>query len=266
MPERSDSGTVYELNGPEAAPVLVLIHGLGLNRNVWQWHLPALSAHYRILSYDLFGHGDSVAPPVTPSLTLFSEQLQDLLNALDIETCAIAGFSLGGMINRRFAMDYPDRLDALAILNSPHERNPEAQRLVEERAAKTEEGGPGATLDTTLDRWFTPDFLVSHPEIIAMVRQWVLANNPVSYAQCRQVLAHGVIELIRPAPPITHPTLVMTCENDSGSTPAMSHAIATEIPGAQTLIVPGLQHMGLAEAPDRFTGPLLEFLDKTLSQ
>lgn len=266
MPERSDSGTVYELSGPEAAPVLVLIHGLGLNRNVWQWHLPALSARYRILSYDLFGHGDSVAPPVTPSLTLFSEQLQDLLNALDIETCAIAGFSLGGMINRRFAMDHPDRLSALAIFNSPHERDPEAQRLVEERATKTEEGGPGATLDTTLARWFTPDFLASHPEIIAMVRQWVLANNPVSYAQCRQVLAHGVIELIRPAPPITHPTLVMTCENDSGSTPAMSHSIATEIPGAQTLIVSGLQHMGLAEAPDRFTGPLLDFLDKTLSQ
>lgn len=266
MPERSDSGTVYDLCGPDAAPTMVLIHGLGLNRHVWQWHLPALSACYRILIYDLYGHGDSAPPPVAPSLTLFSDQLRDLLDKLAIETCAIAGFSLGGMINRRFAMDHPDRLNALAILNSPHEREPDAQRLVEERAAQTEEGGPGATLDTTLARWFTPGFLADRPEIIAMVRQWVLANNPVSYAQCRQVLARGVIELIRPTPPITHPTLVMTCENDSGSTPAMSHAIASEIPGAQTLIVPGLQHMGLAEAPDLFTGPLLDFLDEALSQ
>lgn len=266
MPERSDRGTLYELSGPEVAPVLVLIHGLGLNRHTWQWHLPALAARYRVLAYDLYGHGDSAPPPDTPSLTLFSEQLRDLLDELDIETCAIAGFSLGGMINRRFAMNHPDRVHALAILNSPHERTPEAQRLVEERAAKTETGGPGATLDTTLARWFTPDFLANRPDVIDMVRQWVLANDPVSYAQCRRVLAHGVIELIRPTPAITHPSLVMTCENDSGSTPAMSHAIASEIPGARTLIVPGLQHMGLAEDPHLFTPPLLDFLDETFSQ
>lgn len=266
MPERSDHGTMYNLSGPEAAPVLVLIHGLGLNRHTWQWHLPALAARYRVLAYDLYGHGDSAPPPEKPSLTLFSEQLRNLLDECAIETCAVAGFSLGGMINRRFAMDHPDRVRALAILNSPHERTPEAQRLVEERAAKTEAGGPGATLDTTLARWFTPEFLADRPDIIASVRQWVLSNDPVSYAQCRQVLAHGVIELIRPMPAITHPALVMTCENDSGSTPAMSHAIASEIAGARTLIVPGLQHMGLAEAPHLFTGPLLDFLDKTLSR
>ena len=266
MAEHSGNGTVYELNGPFAAPVLVLIHGLGLNRHVWQWHLPALSAHYRVLNYDLFGHGDSASPPTKPSLHLFSEQLLDVLDDLEIETCSIAGFSLGGMINRRFAMDHGDRLSALAIFNSPHERGPEAQRLVEERAAKTEEGGPAATLDSTLARWFTPEFLTNHPDIIAMVRGWVLANDPVSYAECRQVLAHGVVELIRPDPPISHPTLVMTCENDSGSNPAMSHAIASEIPGAETIIVPRLQHMGLAEAPNLFTDPLLGFLDKALAK
>jgi pimeloyl-ACP methyl ester carboxylesterase len=74
------------------------------------------------------------------------------------------------------------------------------------------------------------------------------------------VLAAGVTELIRPVPPITHPTLVMTCENDTGSTPAMSHAIASEIAGAETIIVPGLQHLGLLERPELFTGPTKDFL------
>ncbi len=54
MAERSGNGTVYELSGPEEAPVVVLIHGLGVNRQLWQWHEPALSARYRVLRYDLF--------------------------------------------------------------------------------------------------------------------------------------------------------------------------------------------------------------------
>ena len=107
MAERTSDGTAYELSGPEEAPVMVLIHGLGLNRHTWRWHEPALAARYRVLCYDLFAHGDSAPPPVKPSLSVFSTQLRDLLDALGIDSGAIVGFSLGGMINRRFAMDYP---------------------------------------------------------------------------------------------------------------------------------------------------------------
>ncbi len=264
MAQLSGNGTAYEINGREDVPVVVLIHGLGLNRLTWEGHIPALSQHFRMLTYDLFGHGESAAPPEKPSLATFSAQIRDLLDELAIGKAALVGFSLGGMINRRFALDHPDRLSALVILNSPHERGAEAQRLVEERAAKSEAGGPGATLDATIERWFTPQFRNENPEDIEKVRSWVLANDPVHYAHCRQVLANGVIELIRPDPPVTHAALVMTCENDSGSTPAMSHAIASEIAGAQTIIVPHLQHMGLFERPDLFTGPVIDFLHETL--
>ena len=64
-------GTAYELTGPEGAPMVVLIHGLGLNRACWRWTIPALADGYRVLSYDLFGHGQSAPPPETPSLSLF---------------------------------------------------------------------------------------------------------------------------------------------------------------------------------------------------
>ncbi len=137
--------------------------------------------------------------------------------------------------------------------------------MVEERAAHTAAGGPAANLDTSIERWSTPAFRDARPEIIALTRQWILANDPDIYAQARQVLAKGVIELIRPDPPIAAPTLVMTAENDSGSTPAMSYGIAAEIAGAETLIVPHLQHMALVEQPDLFTGPVLRFLDETLT-
>ena len=262
MSESSSNGSVYDLSGPDDAPVIVLIHGLGLNRQIWESYVSRLSHRYRVLSYDLFGHGQSASPPGIPSLTLFSEQLLSLLDELAIDQCAIIGFSLGGMINRRFAMDYPERVRALAILNSPHEREPEAQQLVEQRALDSAAGGPGATLDATIERWFTPEFRASNPDFVARVREWVLANDPEDYASCRQVLAFGVIELIRPRPPITHPTLIMTCENDSGSTPEMSQSIAGEIKGSQVIIVPGLQHMGLTENPSFFINALVEFLEK----
>ena len=260
----SNNGTVYTLTGKTDDPVIALIHGLGLTRATWSEHLPALEQHYQVLNYDLYGHGDSVLPPETPSLTLFARQLRELMDELEIETAALVGFSLGGMINRRFAMDYPGRVYALGILNSPHERGPEAQKLVEERAAKTDAGGPGATLDATIERWFTPQFRAGRDDVIQNIRGWVLANNPESYTQCRWVLAAGVIELIRPEPAIGHPTLVITCENDSGSTPAMSEAIGSEIEGSEVIIVPGLQHMGLVEQPAAFTKPLLEFLTTVL--
>ncbi len=259
--QTAGDGTVYELTGPVDAPVVALVHGLGLHRGLWRDYLPGLSRRYRVLSYDLIGHGGSPAPRGEPSLATFSEQLRALLDELEIDRCTIAGFSLGGMINRRFAIDHPGRLRAMIILNSPHERGDEAQQLVEQRALDSAAGGPGATLDATILRWFTPGFIDANPEYIAMVRSWVLANDPESYAKCRKVLAFGVIELIRPEPPLHHPTLVMTCENDSGSTPAMSEAIGSEVSGSSVIIVPELQHMGLVEQPLLFLEPMLEFLD-----
>jgi pimeloyl-ACP methyl ester carboxylesterase len=266
MARRAENGTAYEVSGPEGAPAVVLIHGLGLNRKTWREHAPALAGRYRVVTYDLLGHGESALPPARPSLALFSAQLLGLLDELGIAGCVLAGFSLGGMINRRFAIDHPARVRALAILNAPHERGAEAQRRVEAQAASSAAGGPAATLDAAIERWFTPAFRAARPGIIDEVRRWVLANDPAAYAQTRWVLAHGVLELIRPDPPIALPTLVMTCEHDSGSTPAMSRAIAAEIAGAETIIVPGLRHMGLIERPGLFTGPLLRFLDRVAGE
>jgi pimeloyl-ACP methyl ester carboxylesterase len=182
------------------------------------------------------------------------------MDELSIEKASLFGFSLGGMINRRYAMDYPDRVTALGILNSPHERGDEAQKLVEKHAAQSNVGGPGATIDAILIRWFTPNFRETRKPMLQMITNWVLANDHATYAKCRMVLANGVVELIRPEPAITTPSIIITCENDSGSTPAMSKAIASEINRSKVVIIPKLQHMGLVERPEFFTRPLLAFL------
>ena len=196
---------------------------------------------------------------------MLSEQLYSLLNYLNIKTAALVGFSLGGMINRRFALDHPENVSALAILNSPHERGEDAQKLVEQRALDSAAGGPKATIDATLERWFTPEFRQNSPETVKWVKDTVLVNDKDNYAAHRFVLAAGVTELIDPHPPITHPTFVMTCENDTGSTPAMSKKIADEILSSEIQIIPELQHLGLLEKPELFSRPIIKFLKQTFA-
>lgn len=257
---KAPDGTDYAVHG--AGPTVVLIHGLGLTRATWDGMIPALAARFRIVAYDLIGHGASALPAGPPDLAMFARQIRDLMDHLGLGRAALVGFSLGGMINRRFALDFPGSVAALGILNSPHDRGPRAQRDVEDRARDTAAGGAAATIEATLARWFTPGFRADHPEVVDRVRRGVLANDPQAYAACRWVLANGVVELIRPDPPVAVPALVMTCEQDTGSTPAMSQAIAAEIAGAETIIVPGLRHMGLVERPDLFSGPIIDFLER----
>ncbi len=73
----SPNGTAFDLHGPADGAVVVLIHGLGLTRDTWADHVPALAQRYRVLSYDLAGHGDSAKPMKRPSLSLFSDQLRE---------------------------------------------------------------------------------------------------------------------------------------------------------------------------------------------
>jgi len=287
--DRTKDGTAYDLHGPVDAPVVVLIHGLGLCRDLWSPHLDALSQRYRVINYDLYGHGDSAPLPESSlasieskknqstgetspaTLSIYADQLASLLDHLALEQVAVVGFSIGGMINRRFAMDYADRVSALVILNSPHNRGDELQAQVEQRAKKVVDEGVMATLPDAVKRWFTAEYLDNRMRYSEqnnhgadLVKGWREKVDARSYAQAAWVLANGVRELITPSIPIDAPALVMTCENDSGSTPAMSRDIATEIHGAKCQIVPSLQHLGLMQEPDAFVQPILAFLDGNL--
>jgi len=260
MPIAPD-GSTYEIAGPVDAPCVVLVHGLGLNRACWQWTSPALTDGYRVLSYDLYGHGDSVDPPEPPSLSLFSRQLQGLLDHCGIADAVIVGFSLGGMIARRFAQDCPDRARALALLHSPHQRSAQAQAAILARVEQARDQGPQSTVEAALERWFTEGFRRANPAMMETVRGWVTANRKEVYHRIYRVLAEGIDEITAPVPPLSCPALVITGDEDYGNCPDMTRAIAAEIAGAQALILPGLRHMALAEDPGAINTPLRRFLD-----
>lgn len=260
----SPDGTYYRRHGVAGAQTIVLIHGLGLNQDVWQWQTPNLAQSYDIIQYDIYGHGRSPNPPDTPSLMLFSDQLLGLLDHCNVSRAAIIGFSLGGMIARRFAQDHPGRVSALAVLHSPHRRSPEAQAAILKRVEQARQSGPAATVEAALGRWFTDAYRAKSPEVMSLVRGWVTANDPSIYHTIYRVLADGIDEIVAPIPRITAPALIVTGDEDYGNGPEMTREIAEEIPGAEAVILPGLRHMALAENPRAMNDVLVRFLGRAL--
>lgn len=245
-------------------PTVVLIHGLGLNRSMWDRQLPALTGCFRVVRYDLLGHGESAKPCGTYNMAHFVNQLGDLLDGLALERCALVGFSLGGMIARAFTVGHPEYIDALVVLNSPHDRTKAERAAVSARADQAARHGPGATVDAALERWFTAAFTDARPDVLERVRQDILANDPEVYPEAYRVLAEGDAALVEPISTIQCPTLVVACEDDCGNSPDMARRMAACIPGARVEIVPGLRHMGLVEDPDAINALIVPFLDETL--
>ena len=119
-----------------------------------------------------------------------------------------------------------------------------------------------ATMEASLKRWFNEEFRIANPEFLELVRQWRRQVDVKSYSEAAWVLASGVKELVSPSVPINIPTIVITSENDLGSTPDMSVAIASDIENAEMTIVPGLKHLGLIEEPKKFTEAVIDFLKR----
>jgi len=259
---RANDGTSCRLydGGSTSLPVL-LIHGLGLNQDMWAAQIDALTALGPVITYDLYGHGTSPSPPETPSLGLFADQAVKVTDHFGCERVIVAGFSLGGMIARRIAMNTPEKVAALAVLHSPHQRTTDEHDAIQRRVYQAEEHGPQATVEAAIERWFTEDFRKRKPEVIDQVRKWVTANSREIYPPIYQVLVDGVDELVSPTPPITAPTLVMTGDEDFGNHPAMSAAIAKEIEGAELVVLNGLRHMAMMEAPEVFNQHLVSFIN-----
>jgi 3-oxoadipate enol-lactonase len=254
--------TAYIIEG--SGPPMVLVHGMGLNRHMWDWQMAALTRRFRVIRYDLLGHGDSDKPHRRYEMDDLSNQLLRLIDALGLDTCALAGFSLGGMIVRAFAVAHPDRVSALAILNSPHDRSEAERTAMQHRLKLARDDGPASTIDAAIARWFTEDFARRQPEVPELVRRWMAANDPVVYPEIYRVLAEGDADMVDSIAEIRCPTLVLACDEDHGNSPDMAERMAARIPDARAVVVPGLKHMGLAEDPAAISTVLVPFLEEAL--
>lgn len=252
--------TNTELFSSEKKETIIFIHGLGLNLNMWEKQIKFFKKDFRILSYDLYGHGKSKYDSRKPSLELYCEQLKSLFDFYEIEESSVVGFSLGGMIARYFCQTYPRYVSNLVLLNSPHRRSLHQQREISQRAENLYNFGFGDSVDKAIERWFTSDFIEKNNETILKVKKWILSNEKNIYVLSYRVLVNEIEKIISPKPPINCRTLIITSDKDYGNDISMAKRINKEIANSILKVFKNLKHMALVENHEEINRFIYNFL------
>lgn len=258
------AGTSFLATG-QGHPV-VLIHGVGLNKEMWGGQIVGLAQNFHVIAYDMLGHGASPRPQQGADLAGYADQLQELLDHLQVDKATVIGFSMGGLVARAFALHHPERLDSLVVLNSVFNRSAPQRDRVVERTRQAAEHGPAANAEEALSRWFSHEYRAANPAQIAAICQTLASNDPQGYLRTYELFATQDMYRVEDLGNITVPTLVATGELDPGSTPEMAQQLADRIPGAEVKILAEQRHMMPVESPRLVNQVLLDFLHKAQAQ
>jgi pimeloyl-ACP methyl ester carboxylesterase len=152
----------------------------------------------------------------------------------------------------------PARVRRLAIISAVAGRTADERARVQERLAVLRERGIGEVAPQNAKRWFSDAFAAAHPEAVQARLRQLLATDAESYLHAYTLFGTG--DLGDRLGEIRAPTLVVTGENDGGSTPRMARLMHERIAGSRLEILPNLRHSVLIEAPERVAALLEEFL------
>lgn len=246
----------YRLDGPDDGPVLMFSHSLGCDHTQWDPQAAALVPHFRVLRYDLRGHGATETTPGDYSIELLARDALALADALGIRQFAWCGLSLGGMIGQWLGANAADRVTALVLANTSA-RFPDPTVMDGRRRTVLEQGM--APLEASvLGRFFTPERLAANGPAVTRTRRVLLATNPAGYAGCcaavRDMDQRALLRSIHA------PTLIVVGDRDV-STPWQGHGevLAENIPGACVEHLP-TAHLSNLETPQSFNAALARFL------
>lgn len=248
----------YKVTG-EGTP-LIFIHGVGLDHAMWEFQVKPFERHYRVITYDMMGHGESEKPHGPYTLSQFVAQLDELMKGLDIKAAHIVGFSMGGLVAQAFAAQHPDKAASLIVVSSVAKRSEEQRNSVWVRVTEVETMGHTSTIDAAILRWFDDRFISLHPESVQRIRQRLENNDPSSYLAAYKVFASADEEVYELLARIRCPALILTGELDKGSTPQMAKLMAECIPNSQVVVIPHVRHMLPVESADEFNRLALAFL------
>ncbi len=132
-----------EIDGPEDAPVVLLVHGLGGTSNFYQVQTDALAERRRVIRVDFAGAGRS---PLTDdiSITGHADDLAAVLDALNVDAAAVVGHSMGTLVVRELAARHPEKVSALVLLGAVREPAEAGRQAQRDRAAVLREKGTAA--------------------------------------------------------------------------------------------------------------------------
>ncbi len=233
-----DHETVFSETG-QGEPY-VLIHSLGADWRVWRDVIPALTEEYRVIAYDLRGHGYASNAPKIEAMQTYVDDLARLLDELNLRKVRLAGLSLGGAIAQMFALQHPDRVISLALLSTMEHGTRELYRGLAESA---ERDGMAAQVATCLLRWLTPEIVAENPWYVRYLRE---RDHPRASAQLGGSMAHlgGVRHVGQTWRAASSHSFDCRPRCDGQTTgPQVMKAMADRIPKAKFSLVAGSPHL-----------------------
>lgn len=253
--------TYYEDQG--SGPPVILIHGHSVDSRLWNPQLPALlAAGYRVIRYDLRGHGRTAAPDTGYTWDHYSADLRDLLDHLQVQRAHLAGLSMGGAVAMQLTFDQPARVTSLTLIDSAlpgFGYSPEFEEAVQALRDAVRSEGP----QPALERLWLPhplfDGLRRFPEPFAALRDMVLSFPAREYLDDTEYPQPERQHIDRLAE-ISAPTLVVVGELDLPDFQIIAELLAANIPGARSALIPDAGHVCTMEQPESVNETLLTFL------
>ena len=247
----------YSFSGPAAAPALILSNSLGTNLSMWDAQASVLAKQFRLLRYDMRGHGHSSVPPPPYTVPDLAGDVLALADSLNITHFHFCGLSIGGMIGMSLALEAPKRLRKLVLCNTAPKIG--TDEFWNARIQTVENKGMKEVAGAVTARWFTTAFQSSSPDKVASAIQVLGSLSPQGYVGgCTAVRDFDFRANIAKIPA---PTLVISGTHDPAATPADGRLLAAHIPGARYTEL-NTSHLSNIEGPAHFNQAVLSFLSE----
>jgi 3-oxoadipate enol-lactonase len=244
----------YELHGKEGAPWLILSHSLACTARMWDPQIAAFKDRYRILAYDLRGHGASAAPAGPYTFDMLADDVLGLMKECRIARARFVGLSIGGMIGQTLALKNPAPFEKMVLADTGHMQPPEVLKQWDERIRIAQTQGMKALVAPTIERWFTAPFRDT-PQAKRIAG--LIAATPVAgYVGCGQAIMK--LNTTARLKDIRLPVLAITGESDVLA--AATRYIGENVPGAKFVSISNAAHIANVEQPERFNQALRDFL------
>jgi len=254
MPFVEGGGLVphYELSGPAGAETILLANSLGTDLRIWDAVAASLGKRYRILRYDMRGHGLSDCPSVSDDAAGY--RMEDLagdalalLDKLGIARVHACGLSIGGMVVQALVAGAADRVASVMLCDTGSRIG--TPEMWDQRIRGIRQGGLAGISDGILARWFTESFRAEQRLAFRYYRNMLERTPADGYIGCCGAIRNT--DLGKQAAAIRVPTLVMVGDEDLATPPAQAAELAKAIPGARFELIKQAGHIPCVEQSER---------------
>jgi pimeloyl-ACP methyl ester carboxylesterase len=258
MPEMLTRGVSVEYDIHGDGPPLLLIGGLGFGRWSWFRQVPALSNHFRTITFDIRGEQSLVH-----GVADLTAEVVSLLDHLGIEKAHTLGTSLGGFVAQELALERPDLVDRLVLVctsyggRAPVTMSPLALGRMLGWGALSPESATRRGLETATSDTYRDE----NPEEFDLILRWRLADSPSLATYYQQAMAGARFDASHDVENIASPTLVIHGADDRYVPAANAAALAQAIPNARLRIFEDAGHLVFIERAEEVNEEIVSFLE-----